>query len=359
MLYETIIGPALFKMSEDPEVPHKLSIRALQTASRIDPLLQLMEQRFGVNDTSLRRTVWDINFPNPLGLAAGFDKDGRAILGLQALGFGYLEIGTVVPLLQPGREGQRIWRYPKVNALGNAMGFPSEGKDKVYRTVAPLRAAGRIEIPVGMNIGPNKETVDSGNLERVIADYLACLETLAELADYIVVNVSSPNTPGLRELQNPVTLGKIIRVLREALDRLIRILGRSIPLVVKFSPDEEEKDLERMVRACEAAGVDGFCATNTTLSRDGVPAIAAERPGGISGEPLFERALRVVSHICSLTDLPVIGVGGISSTQRARRMMTDEYQAPRARLIQGLTGFAYVGPSYAKNINKGLIASVA
>lgn len=343
MLYERILRPALFAL--DAETVHEGTLALL---ARLGPLLRRLRPLLDtVDHPRLGRTVWGLRFPNPIGLAAGFDKQGTCLDAWEGLGFGFVEIGTVTAVPQPGNPRPRLFRLPADRALVNRFGFNSEGAEAV---AARLKAAGPRAIPVGVNIGKSLAVP----LEAAAADYEASFDRLAPLADYVAVNVSSPNTPGLRDLQAPDQL----RTLLSRLAARNRALppgraGRPRPLLVKLSPDLTPAELEDALAAATAAGIDGVIATNTTTSRAGLHA-PFDEPGGLSGRPLAARARAVVAAVHRLTGgrLPIIGVGGLFTADDVRAMLDAG-----ATLVQLYTGFVYGGPLTVRRICRGLLAA--
>ncbi|HWP34011.1 MAG TPA: quinone-dependent dihydroorotate dehydrogenase [Thermodesulfobacteriota bacterium] len=340
MLYERLLRPALFAF--DAETVHE---RTLALLARAGPLLRRLRPWLGVDAPTLARTVWGLRFPNPVGLAAGFDKQGCCLDAWEGLGFGFVEIGTVTARPQPGNPRPRLFRLPADRALINRLGFNSDGAAAV---AARLKAAGPRPIPVGVNIGLSR----AATLEGAAADYEASFEQLAPVADYVAVNVSSPNTPGLRELQAPEALGSLLRRLAAANRRLgPGRSGRPRPLLVKLSPDLAPAELEAAVGAAVGAGVDGFIATNTTTSRAGLTHPSPEE-GGVSGRPLAPLARHVVAEVRRLTGgrVPVVGVGGLFTAEDVRAMFDAG-----ATLVQLYTGLVYGGPLTVRRICRGLL----
>jgi dihydroorotate dehydrogenase len=276
-----------------------------------------------------------VRFPNPVGLAAGMDKDGRALPAWPALGFGFIEVGTVTRHPQPGNSTPRLFRLPASQALINRMGFNNAGADALARR---LDALGRLPVPLGISLGKSKLTP----LDAAVEDYLYSLRALRRYADYVAVNVSSPNTPGLRSLQDRAALDELLAALRAA--------AGTTPVLVKVAPDLTDHALGELLEVCTGRGVAGLIATNTTLSRDGLAgsdgAWAAEA-GGLSGRPLTERAREVVTFIAKHTDLPVIGVGGILVPPDAQRLLDAG-----ASLVQLYTGLVYSGPALVRAISR-------
>lgn len=289
-----------------------------------------------------------IQFPGVLGLAAGMDKDGVALRAWAPLGFGHLELGTVTPRPQPGNSKPRLYRLPSSRALVNRMGFNNAGAPALaerLRAAGVRRGNGAAGLPVGVSIGKNADTP----LANAAGDYLDCLRMLAPHADYLAVNVSSPNTPGLRTLQDAAALAELLTaVVREA--AAVGGAGSGVPILVKIAPDLSDAALDDVIAAAEDSGVLGIIATNTTLARDGVAepdaALAAE-PGGLSGAPLAVRARQVVRYLTDHSALPVVGVGGITSPADAAALLDAG-----ARLLQVYTGFVYGGPGLVRRVNQ-------
>jgi dihydroorotate dehydrogenase len=302
----------------DPERAHNLALRGVRVARWVPR----RRSRFQVEPTE----AFGLRFRNPLGLAAGYDKDGSAWQALAALGFGHVEIGTVTPRPQPGNPRPRVHRLMEQTALVNRMGFPSAGADRVAVRLAGRRRPGGVV--VGVSIGPNADTP----ADQRTADYLTLVDRFSPLADYLAVNVSSPNTPGLRDLEGDLAalLGPIIRRRDEWAVRL----GRRLPLLVKLSPDSEE--FEAAIRAAESTGVDGFVVGNTTTARPGIHDSPA---GGLSGSPLGPIALDRLRRAVAATPLPVVASGGVMSQVDVR----DRLEAGAA-LVQMYTGLVYAGP---------------
>jgi dihydroorotate dehydrogenase len=287
-------------------------------------------------------SLFGLSFRNPIGLAAGFDKNAVAIEALQALGFGFLEIGTVTPKSQSGNPRPRMFRYPAQRALINRLGFNNDGAAAVRSRLESLRSRSAIRVPLFVNIGKNRDVA----LEDAPRDYTSCYEMLAPLADAIVVNISSPNTPGLRDLQTPEHLTRLFEMIGEKRDSLA--LGRQ-PILLKIAPDLEDEDLEKLLTTARTL-VDGITATNTTVDRSGLPA-AAERQGGVSGAPLFERSSHVLQKVRRFVGdaMPVIGVGGILTARDVEKKL-----AAGADLVQLYTGFVYEGPFVVRKLMRGL-----
>ncbi|MDQ2919772.1 MAG: quinone-dependent dihydroorotate dehydrogenase [Verrucomicrobiota bacterium] len=323
--YERLVRPLLFSL--DPEVAHHLAIGCLRHFSALIPRMKLPHPT----------SVFGLNFPNPVGLAAGFDKSGVALPAWEALGFGFAEIGTVTARAQPGNPKPRIFRYHEQQALINRLGFNNDGAEVVAARLRKLRAQGSWpKIPIGINIGKSKATA----LENAAGDYLYSFQLLREFADYIVLNVSSPNTPGLRSLQEHDALIELLQTIISEKE--------TKPILLKIAPDVSDADLDSIIAACEAHGITGIVATNTTLDHSVIPP-ARDQTGGLSGAPLREKSTALVRAINTRTKLPVIGVGGIFDADTAR----EKFEAG-ARLIQIYTGYIYRGPSLIREIVEGL-----
>jgi dihydroorotate dehydrogenase len=326
MMYR-LARPLFFSL--DPEQAHAVALESLRMAHVLGLLAPLA--RSIPEDP---RDVMGIRFPNPVGLAAGLDKDGRYIGALGALGFGFIEVGTVTPRPQPGNPRPRLFRLPESEALINRMGFNNGGLNAFLQNVRRARFAGVL----GLNIGKNADTP----LERAAEDYLTCLEGVYPYASYVTVNISSPNTKNLRQLQDAEALGALLGQLKDRQARLADRHGRYVPLVLKIAPDLDEEAIVGIAAAARAHAIDGLIATNTTVSRSEVLGQAhAEEPGGLSGAPLGEASNRVIQSLVKRLEdsIPVIGVGGILSGADAKGKI-----AAGARLVQLYTGLIYRGP---------------
>lgn len=285
-------------------------------------------------------SVMGLNFPNPVGLAAGLDKNGECIDGLASLGFGFLEVGTVTPRPQAGNPRPRLFRLPAARALINRMGFNNRGVDTLVANVQASHYRGVL----GINIGKNRDTP----VEHAVDDYLICQRKVHALASYLVVNVSSPNTPGLRTLQHGEALDRLLGTLREAQTRLDQQQGRRVPLVIKIAPDNGAEELEAMGQAFLRHGIDGVCVGNTTLARSGVSRLHhGEEQGGLSGAPLKPIANQALKTLARIVDgrLPIIGVGGILAGRDAA-----EKHRLGADLVQVYSGLIYEGPGLIREI---------
>lgn len=343
MLYKLLVRPPLFAFSTgDAERAHKLVITLLHYLGMPHALSRDIGNFLRIDDSV---ELLGIHFPNRVGLAAGFDKDARAIWALSALGFGFLEVGTVTAKEQAGNPRPRIWRFPKDGALINAMGFNNHGAAKMAQT---LSRSGKPPIPIGISLGKSK-VVNPENLEAVIDDHLYSLRLLHSFGDYFALNVSSPNTPGLRGLQGKEQLSALVKALQKEL-ALVAYGGLKKPLLVKIAPDLTHEAIDDVLQVCADERVPGIIAANTTLSREGLSS-PTDVPGGLSGKPLTDKALSVVHHVRrQAPNLLVIGVGGIFTVDDARRMI----EIAGADLVQLYTGFIYEGPSLPRKIAEGV-----
>ena len=319
-----------FLFAFDAERAHGLGLASLEAAYRcgLSPLLATPPR-------PLPTKALGLTFPNPVGLAAGLDKNGAHVDALLSLGFGFVEVGTVTPLPQPGNPRPRMFRLPQQQAVINRLGFNNLGVDVLVRNVE--RAKRRTGL-LGINIGKNKDTPN----EDAVADYLVCLRRVYPLADYVTVNISSPNTAGLRELQEEQALRKLVGTLRDEQEKLAARHGKRVPLLVKIAPDLSENDIDAAARVLGDLAVDGVIATNTTISREGVEGSRhAQQAGGLSGAPLMGQATTVLRMLRTrLPDtIPLVGVGGILHGADAVAKM-----AAGASLVQCYTGLVYRGP---------------
>jgi dihydroorotate dehydrogenase len=343
--YEKVIRPILFRI--DPEKAHDLGVTALDYLSRLRGLCRLMASWNGLGPRARPVEVFGLRFANAVGLAAGMDKNGRFWRAAGALGFGHAEIGTVTWLAQPGNDRPRLFRYPEQQAVINRMGFNNEGAAAI---AARLKAAGRRPgdgIPLGINIGKSRATP----LDEAVDDYLKSFHALAEYADYLAINVSSPNTPELRKLQDPGHLRVLLGELAGANRNRARKLGEQPkPLLLKIAPDLEFHEIDGILHIIAEFQLDGIIATNTTVARPG-PFATVEEAGGLSGAPLFPRMLEVVNYIHRATRgrLPIVASGGIDSAARAGAAV-----AAGATLVQVYTGMIFRGPFIATDIARAL-----
>jgi dihydroorotate dehydrogenase len=328
--YERLVRPLLFSL--DAENAHHLTLEMLRGASHFDLALRMLRY---FQPPPRPKTLFGLNFPNPVGLAAGLDKDGVALPAWAALGFGFIEIGTVTARAQPGNPEPRIFRLPKQQALINRLGFNNEGADAIAERLRKLRGSGRWPtVPVGINIGKSRATP----LEKAADDYLYSFRLLRDFADYIALNVSSPNTPGLRDLQEPTALSGLLRAIGKEPGAAMK------PLLIKISPDLSSVELEAILKVCVENGVAGIIATNTTLDHSSIPA-ELDQEGGLSGAPLRKKATALVRDIVTRAAIPVIASGGICDAESA----LEKFQAG-AQLVQLYTGFVYCGPRLLREI---------
>ena len=355
------LRPYLFRLN--PEQAHALTLHALRITGNIPPLRWLIAQQFKTPAKPVR--VFGLDFKNPVGLAAGYDKDGLAIRGLSALGFGHVEIGTVTPKPQAGNPSPRIFRMLEDDAVINRMGFPSKGSEFVQMQLNPNLRFNLIERVVGfsprkkqvtkrnwntvlgVNLGKNKDTPN----EEAVFDYLSLLQNFAGLADYLTVNVSSPNTVGLRNLQGREALEKLLTQLHQ--QRLIEQTRhkKRIPILVKLAPDLSESELDEAIEAILSARMDGVIVTNTTLGREGLRSNLKGESGGLSGGPLTVKSEAVLRQTLKRVngEIPVVSAGGVMSPDDAKRRLDMG-----AALVQVYTGLVYRGPGLVRGIVKAL-----
>jgi dihydroorotate dehydrogenase len=326
-MYRQVVRPLLFRL--DPEWVHHASLAAMTRTPLASALASFACRDF----PSLERQLFGLTFPNPIGLAAGFDKNAEGVNVWPQLGFGFMELGTVTPRPQPGNPRPRIFRLPVEQGLINRLGFPNVGVEEVARRLEKIKTAGRWpKTPVGLNLGKNKDTP----LAEAGRDYVACFRRTCNLADYFVVNVSSPNTPGLRDLQQGALLDSILAPLRDEDPACSR------PLLIKIAPDMTEEQLAAIVAAVDKHRLAGIVATNTTIDKQG---LSVQEEGGASGRPLTARSTAVIRSLRRMTDLPIIGVGGIFTAADAREKLEAG-----ANLLQLYTGFVYEGPLVVRHI---------
>ncbi|MFB7713010.1 quinone-dependent dihydroorotate dehydrogenase [Streptomyces sp. NPDC056105] len=333
----------------DPEKAHYLAFRWIRLAARVPVLRTFVAAVLAPRHKELRTEAFGLRMHGPFGLAAGFDKNAVAIDGMTMLGFDHIEIGTVTGEPQPGNPKKRLFRLVPDRALINRMGFNNEGSAAVAERLAARRPAFRAT--VGVNIGKTKVVPE----EEAAGDYVKSTERLAAHADYLVVNVSSPNTPGLRNLQATEALRPLLTAVREAADRTVA--SRRVPLLVKIAPDLADEDVDAVADLAVELGLDGIIATNTTIARDGLglasdPSLVKET-GGLSGAPLKARSLEVLRRLYARVGdrITLVGVGGIENAEDAwQRILAG------ATLVQGYSAFIYEGPFYARAVHKGLAA---
>ncbi|MBB6274868.1 dihydroorotate dehydrogenase [Pedobacter cryoconitis] len=339
-----LIKPLFFKF--DPEKVHYFVVQRLKWFHENFPLGKtIIRSSFDIHIKGLEREVFGIKFRNPVGLAAGFDKNGEYIEALSDLGFGFIEVGTVTPLPQPGNDQPRMFRLADDEAIINRMGFNNKGVDTLAERLRVLKLKDK-SIVIGGNIGKNKNTPN----EDAVSDYVKCFDRLFDVVDYFVVNVSSPNTPGLRALQEKEPLTLLLKTLQERNHKN----GISRPILLKIAPDLTNEQLDDIVEIVMEAGIAGVIATNTTIDRSGLTTGAAitNEAGGLSGKPLTVRSTEVIRYLSQKSNkaFPIIGVGGIHSPQDAK----DKIEAG-ASLVQLYTGFIYEGPGIVKRICKALV----
>lgn len=339
--YERVVRKGLFKL--DPEHAHELAISALTMLARLGPLCRLLESWNGLPHHLARPVeVFGLKFPNAIGLAAGFDKNATAWPAAAALGFGHVEIGTITAKAQPGNDRPRVFRYPAEHAVINRMGFNNRGSEAVAALLTRQAKPGQRRIPLGINLGKTKIT----SIEQATSDYLVSFGRLAEHADYVVLNVSSPNTPGLRQLQEQDRLRELLAAVTHA----NRALARRVPLLLKIAPDLNFRQIDAVLATIFEFGLDGIIATNTTLARPGPFAKVAEA-GGLSGRPLRRRSTEIINYISRATAgrLPIIGVGGIEDAVSGAEKLDAG-----ATLVQIYTGLIYEGPFFAATLARAL-----
>jgi len=343
----SLIKPILFKY--DPEKVHHFVTDGLRFFNKVPGGAALSRGMWEVDDKRLERELFGLKFKNPVGLAAGFDKNGVMIKEMANLGFGFIETGTVTPLPQPGNPQPRMFRLVPDSALINRMGFNNDGMDAVAERIAAYRktsAAKSQRIIIGGNIGKNKVTPN----EDAVNDYIKCFDRLFDVVDYFVVNVSSPNTPGLRALQEKEPLMNILNTLQQRNNKN----GVSRPILLKIAPDLTDDQLNDIVEIVQGSKIAGVIATNTTISREGLQSAESLKgeTGGLSGKPLTKRSTEVIAYLHKKSNgaFPIIGVGGIHSAEDA----LEKLQAG-ASLVQLYTGFIYEGPALITRICKALI----
>jgi dihydroorotate dehydrogenase len=342
-MYKQLIRPILFQF--DPEGVHHFTFRAIRLLSSIG-FAGIFRTIYLVNDPLLERELFGLKFKNPVGLAAGFDKDAKLYNELSDFGFGFIEIGTLTPKPQDGNPKKRLFRLKKDQAIVNRMGFNNKG---VFDAVENLKKSHRVLI--GGNIGKNKVTPN----ELAAKDYLICFDALFDHVDYFVVNVSSPNTPGLRELQDRKPLTALLKELKKENTKLAKVKDRKEkPILLKIAPDLTDDQLLDIIGIVKDTDIDGVIATNTTIARDNLKSdiLLKEEAGGLSGKPLTKRSTEVIRFLSQKSNkaFPIIGVGGIHSPEDALEKLDAG-----ADLVQLYTGFIYEGPSLIKRINKAIV----
>ncbi|NQY62742.1 MAG: quinone-dependent dihydroorotate dehydrogenase [Alteromonadaceae bacterium] len=336
-MFYSAIRKVLFQF--DAETIHELTIKGLKSTGST-PLKVIYQQ----NVPNKPVEVMGIKFPNPVGLAAGLDKNGECINAFAAMGFGFVEIGTITPRPQPGNDKPRIFRLEQANAIINRMGFNNKGVDYLIDQVRQANFKGVL----GINIGRNKDTPD----ENAKDDYIHCMRKVYDYATYITVNISSPNTPGLRSLQYGEALNELLVALKAEQQLLAEQYGKYVPIAVKIAPDLNQEEVNSIAKSLIDNNIDGVIATNTTLSREGVENLEhGNEQGGLSGAPVKDKSTQLISILSTALagKLPIIGVGGIASGSDAKEKM-----AAGASLVQVYTGFIYQGPLLVKDIVKAL-----
>ncbi len=339
MIHRALVRPVLFRV--DPERAHNIAMAGVQALAHTPPLGRLVERRLGTDDERLSQELWGLRFPNPVGLAAGFDKQAAAVPAWAHLGFGFCEVGTITAEPQPGNPKPRIFRLPDDTALINRLGFNSLGSEHVATRLAAWERTGRAHrVPLGVNIGKTKVAVNAGD------DYVTTFTRVAPFADYVAVNVSSPNTPGLRDLQERDALEELLR----RITAVNRTRDRARPVLVKIAPDLDRAALETIVGIARDT-VDGIIVSNTTISRPELRSAYANEGGGLSGAPLRPLADDVLRQVVALAGgLPVIGVGGIFTAADAWQKILAG-----ASLVQIYTGYVYEGAGLPRRINRDLL----
>ena len=336
-MYKLIIKPLLFFF--DPEWVHHTVFKSIKIAHKIPGISYLLRTAFSIKDKGLERKLFGLTFPNPVGLAAGFDKDAKLFQELSNFGFGFVEIGTLTPKPQDGNPKKRMFRLPEDEGLINRLGFNNQGVEAAVKRLKKNQG-----VLIGGNIGKNKITPN----EDAVNDYIYCFEALFDHVDYFVVNVSSPNTPNLRALQDKEPLTHLLSTLKGLNDQK----DKPKPILLKIAPDLSDDQLLDIIEIVTSVKIDGVIATNTTLSREGLQSKNKEEKGGLSGRPLTKRSTEVIRFLVEKSNnaFPIIGVGGVHKPQDA----IEKLEAGAA-LVQLYTGFVYEGPGVVKRINKALI----
>jgi len=337
-MYKSLARPLLFRLK--PETAHRLTIDLLRLAGLFPPVVSGLRWFFAPVQLGPAVKAFSLTFQNPVGLAAGYDKEGVALQGLASLGFGHLEIGTVTPQPQPGNPAPRVFRIPAEQAVINRMGFPSQGVNAMAARLSRKAKRGYV---LGINLGKNKTTP----LEAAGQDYQSLVQILAPLADYLAINVSSPNTPGLRQLQSRRALQTLLDGVASQRRQSAAALDHPLPILVKLAPDLSWAEIDEALSAIQSSGMDGVIATNTTVGREGLASPLGKEAGGLSGLPLKEHSTQVIRYIYQHTGgkLPIIGVGGIMTPQDALEKLDAG-----ATLVQLYTGMIYAGPGLVKAV---------
>lgn len=346
-MYKQILRPLLFKF--DPELIHEITVEWLSRAGKLPPVVALLKKIYGKRAADLPIEVMGIQFPTPVGLAAGLDKDARCISALSSLGFGHLELGTVTPKPQPGNPVPRLFRIPEYQAIINRMGFNSGGIHQFLENVASTQKT----VPLGINLGKNAVTP----IEQAADDYISGLRQLYLYADYFAINISSPNTKNLRDLQSDEALDNLLERIMRTRDELAAEFKRKVPVAVKLAPDLENNNIPSLAGLLIRHQVDAVIATNTTIDHSSVSGSKhAEETGGLSGKPLKDRANEVTALLYHELQgkLPIIGVGGIFTAEDAWQRLVAG-----AEMVQIYTGFIYNGPGTVADIVNGLAKRVS
>jgi dihydroorotate dehydrogenase len=334
-MFYSLLRPLLFKL--DAETSHRLTLACLKFGHTLG-----LHRLFGVPASGKPCRVLGMDFPNRVGLAAGLDKNGEYIDALAALGFGFIEIGTITLRPQPGNPRPRLFRVPQAQAIINRMGFNNDGADRMVKNIRRARYKGIL----GINIGINADTPG----ENAASEYVACLRKVYPFASYVTINISSPNTPGLRDLQQKQRLNDLLSALKEEHKKLARLFGKHVPLALKIAPDMSPQEIEDTATLLLAHKIDAVIATNTTTSRAGIESLSQET-GGVSGAPLAEKSTAVIRQLAAALQgqLPIIGVGGIMNSKDA----LDKLHAG-ASLVQLYSGLIYRGPELVRELLRAL-----
>ncbi len=342
-MYKLLIRPLFFLF--DPEKIHHFTFGLLKFLFKIPFISSIFKGLFDKKNKKLERTVFGLTFKNPVGLAAGFDKDAKLVDELESIGFGFVEIGTLTPKPQDGNPKPRLFRLPKDKALINRMGFNNGGVISAAERLKKRKG----NVLIGGNIGKNKLTPN----EDAVSDYLICYNALYEVVDYFVVNVSSPNTPNLRALQEKKPLTALLKSIKERNEQM----PQQKPILLKIAPDLTNKQLDDIIEIVQTVGIDGIIAANTTISRGNLKTPDATVTnignGGLSGKPVTNRSTEVIRYISGKSDIPIIAVGGIFSGADALEKLNAG-----ASLVQVFTGFIYEGPGIVKEINRVIIETI-
>lgn len=336
-MYKSFLRPLFFQF--DPEKVHHFTFSLLKLSHRLPGIPQMLKKSYCIEDPRLEREVFGLKFKNPVGLAAGFDKDAKLYQELASLGFGFIEIGTLTPKAQNGNPKKRLFRLVEDQGIINRMGFNNDGVE-----AAVCRLKKNNSVLIGGNIGKNKITPN----EKAVQDYETCFDALYDVVDYFVVNVSSPNTPNLRELQDKTPLMNLL----QALQNKNAAKPKNKPILLKISPDLTNEQLLDIIDIVQSTKIAGVIATNTTISRDNLHSENQTETGGLSGKPLTQRSTEIIRFLAEKSEksFSIIGVGGIHSPQDALDKL-----AAGADLIQIYTGFIYEGPGFVKKINQAIL----